>query len=111
MVRVMSDSADVALFAELMLAKTNPRAQTDDIRTPLKNRVKVGRRRRPPLHRDSARPCHICTGTGHTSATHLHRDWAHPCHICTGTRLTRAACCMPAILRGVLGRHLRKAGR
>lgn len=41
MVRVMSDSADVALFAELMLAKTNPRAQTDDIRTPLKNRVKV----------------------------------------------------------------------
>jgi hypothetical protein len=84
MVRVMSDSADVALFAELMLAKTNPRAQTDDIRTPLKNRVKASQRR-----------CHICAGTRHTSATHLHRDWPHPlphlpgtgltpCHICPG---------------------------
>ena len=76
MVRVMSDSADVALFAELMLAKTNPRAQTDDIRTPLKNRVKVSQRR-----------CHICAGTGLTPATsapglgsplpRLHRNWAH----------------------------------
>jgi hypothetical protein len=32
------------------------------------------------LHRDSARPCHICTGTG-----------LSPCHICTGTRFTPAA--------------------
>ena len=30
----------------------------------------------PHLHRDGARPCHICA----------RRDWAHPCHICTGTR-------------------------
>ena len=49
----------------------------------------------PHLHRNWARPCHICTGTGLTPATsgpglgsplpHLHRDWARPCHICTGT--------------------------
>ncbi len=53
----------------------------------------------PHLHRDWARPCHICTGTGLTPATsapglgsplpHLHRDWARPCHSCTGTGLTR----------------------
>jgi hypothetical protein len=43
----------------------------------------------PHLHRDWARPCHICTGIGPTPATsawrlgsplpHLHRDWAHRC--------------------------------
>jgi hypothetical protein len=49
----------------------------------------------PHLHRDWARPCHICTGTGLAPPTsapglgsplpHLHRDWARPSHICTGT--------------------------
>ena len=53
----------------------------------------------PHLHRDWARPCHICTGTGLASATsawglgsplqRLH--CAGPCHICTGTGLDRAA--------------------
>jgi hypothetical protein len=32
----------------------------------------------PHLHRDWARPCHICTGTGLTR-----------CHICTGTGSNR----------------------
>jgi hypothetical protein len=55
---------------------------------------------RPLPHRDVARPCHICTGTGLTPATsasglglpqpHLHRDWAHPGHFCIGTGLTTA---------------------
>ena len=54
----------------------------------------------PHLHRDWARPCHICTGTGLAPATsapglgsplpHLHRDWAHRCHICTRTGLAPA---------------------
>jgi hypothetical protein len=44
----------------------------------------------PHLHRDWARPCHICTGTGLAPATsapglgsplpHLHRDWAGKPH-------------------------------
>ena len=50
-------------------------------------------------HWDSARPAHICAGTGLAPPTsapglgsplpHLHRDWARPsrpCNICTGTR-------------------------
>ena len=45
---------------------------------------------RPHLHRDCARPGHICTGTGAHPCPHLHRDWAHRCHICTGTGLTPA---------------------
>ena len=32
----------------------------------------------PHLHRDRARPCHICTA-------HLQPLWAHPRRICTGT--------------------------
>jgi hypothetical protein len=46
----------------------------------------------PHLHRDCARPCHICAGTRLTPATsapglrsplpHLHRDCAHSCHPC-----------------------------
>ncbi len=52
---------------------------------------------RPHLHRDRARPAHICTGNGLAPPTsapglgsprpHLHRDLAHPAHICTGTGL------------------------
>ena len=52
----------------------------------------------PHLHRDSARPAHICTGTGliptrsssglGSPVPHLRRDWAHPDHICAGTGLT-----------------------
>ena len=40
----------------------------------------------PHLHRDWARPCHICTGTGgHPCHICNGTDRAHPCHICTGT--------------------------
>ncbi len=58
----------------------------------------------PHLHRDRARPCHICTGIGLARATsdsgmgspvpHLHLDGAHPCHICTGTGLSPATCAL-----------------
>ena len=51
-------------------------------------------------HWDSARPAHICAGTGLAPPTsapglgsplpHLHRDWAHFCHICARTGLTPA---------------------
>ena len=57
----------------------------------------------PHLHRDSARPAHICTGTGliptrsssglGSPMPHLRRDWAHPDHICAGTGLTLAHIC------------------
>jgi hypothetical protein len=57
---------------------------------------------RPPphLHRDWARRCHICTGTGLAAATsalglgsllpHLRRDRARRCHIWAGTGLAAA---------------------
>ena len=45
--------------------------------------------RQDSLHRDWARPCHICTRTElthpHLPCPHLHRHWARPAHICTGT--------------------------
>ena len=51
----------------------------------------------PHLHRDWARPSHICAGTGLAPATsapglgsplpHLRRDWACPGHVCAGTGL------------------------
>jgi hypothetical protein len=43
--------------------------------------------RRPHVHRDWARPCHLSTGTG-APRPHLHRDWAHPAHICAGIGFT-----------------------
>jgi hypothetical protein len=37
-------------------------------------------------------PSHLCRHSAHR-ASHLHRDWARPCHICTGTWLTPAHIC------------------
>jgi hypothetical protein len=34
-------------------------------------------------------PCHICTRLG-SPLPHLHRDWARPYHVCTGTGLAPA---------------------
>ena len=40
----------------------------------------------PHLHRDCARPSHICTGLA-PLRPNRHRAWAHRCHVCTGTGL------------------------
>jgi hypothetical protein len=87
LVRVMSDSADVALFAELMLAKTSPTAQTADIRTPLRNRVKV--QRRCMLH--TARPgfCRFIRKLLNTAMGGRGARWS--LRFCVCTALARAA--------------------
>ena len=37
----------------------------------------------PHLHRDGARPCHICARTIASRLPHLHRDWAIKSALCT----------------------------
>jgi hypothetical protein len=49
----------------------------------------------PHLHRDWARPFHICTGTG-LPLPHLHRDWARRCRICIPCGHARGHWCAAA---------------
>ena len=52
---------------------------------PAKPPPKPGPRGKPHLHRDRARPCHICNGTGVDPGlicACLRREWARPGHIC-----------------------------
>ena len=48
--------------------------------------------RTPPRpHRDRARPCHVCTGSGPNPAHICTRTGFNPAHICNGTALAPAA--------------------
>ena len=70
----------------LLLERLSP--YTDPSQPPRCGRQSWAHPRLPHLHRDWARPCHICTGTGLTPRLpHLHRNFG-----CHGRRSSTRSC-------------------